>query len=126
MLDPRGQLLRASTFATEVPMRLIGLAVALTVSVLLAPLAADAQLAGKSARAGGSRRTRSPSRIGPSMLQPTPPTSPATSAGRGARGHMRAEGARRSRGRLVAVGRVGRARAIPLPGQPAAALIAER
>jgi len=44
MLDPRGQLLRASTFATEVPMRLIGLAVALTVSVLLAPLAADAQL----------------------------------------------------------------------------------
>src|SRR5439155_27073598 len=124
--DPRGQLLRASTFATEVPMRLIGLAVALTVSVLLAPLAADAQLAGKSARAGGSRRTRSPSRIGPSMLQPTPPTSPATSAGRGARGRTKGEGARRSRQQYAGAGSADRARSTRLPGQPVAALIAER
>ena len=52
MRDKRGQLLRASTFTTVVPVRLIGLAVVLTVSVLLAPLAAQTQQPGKVARLG--------------------------------------------------------------------------
>ena len=52
MLDQRGQLSRVRGFACGVPMRLVGLVVALALNLALAPLAGEAQQAGKMPRIG--------------------------------------------------------------------------
>jgi hypothetical protein len=60
MLDQRGHLLRSAVVCStpashpspKVPMRRIGLAVVITLNLFLAPLAADAQQAGKAPRIG--------------------------------------------------------------------------